>query len=127
MRERALKRGLWYFAHPLTAMKEDGSRDWEKERENFHLANKRAVELLRRGYNIFSPISHSYPIQDEAGHEEDCQFPWYLLDEDIIRRTKWDGLILAPGWENSKGCNAERRLFESLKLPIKLYQEIIEE
>jgi len=62
--------GIWYFAHPFT-VKKNGCHDVEAERENFELAAERAAELLKRGYNVFSPVSHSFPIQDVLGHGDE--------------------------------------------------------
>jgi len=119
--------GLWYLAHPLTALCRDGARDTEAERRNYHLSNVRALALFRAGYNVYSPISHSYPIQCEAGHAEDAQLPWYDLDNEFIAAVDWRGIIMAPRWQYSRGCVAERDLFVALGLPVKFYQDIVED
>ena len=107
------ERGLWYFAHPYT-----GDED-----SNFRLCNWRAAQFISLGYNIFSPISHSHPIQraapDLAGDI------WYTLDDQIIAACAFVGIILAPGWEHSRGCRHERRLFQQRGLPILTYTEAL--
>ena len=55
-------KGLWYFAHPYTVKDDDGRYVPEGEEANFQLANIRAAELIRLGYNVYSPISHTHPI-----------------------------------------------------------------
>lgn len=100
---------LYYFAHPYSGNPE----------ENFRLANERTLKLLNAGYNVFSPITHSHPLQAIESH--DYEF-WMQLDEVIIPRC--GGLILAPGWRKSKGCQSERDIFAKRGLPILEYAEL---
>ena len=118
-------RGLYYFAHPLTVPDADGGRNCDAERRNFEACTARTALLVVAGYNIFSPITHSYPIQDVLGHEPENQQSWYALDNEFIKRTDWDGIILGPGWERSRGCRRERALFEKLGYPVFSYEDIV--
>ena len=110
-------KGLWYFAHPYTCRDKDGSYVPEGEEANFNICNMRAAELLIRGYNVYAPISHTHPIHRAcpiflAQHEHDI---WYKLDNEVIARTDWNGIILAPKWGESGGCKAEYDWFLSHK------------
>lgn len=98
---------LWYFAHPYSSSEPDGRS------KNFHLCNQRAVQLLDAGYHIFSPISHSHPLQGVARNGSEF---WLDLDASFMQRC--DGLILAPGWETSKGCRVEQDYFSKAGKPI---------
>jgi hypothetical protein len=122
-------KGLWYMAHPYTSIDAEGRFVPEAEDANFQLANHRAAELLKRGYNIYSPISHTHPIHracpEFLGNREHEM--WYHLDNDLISRTNFDGIILPPGWQESKGCCAERELFEAAGKAIKHYNVIMNE
>ena len=104
---------LWYFAHPYS------SPSKENHSENFALCNDRAVRLLDNGYLIFSPISHSHPLQHVK--ESTLDF-WLKLDVEFMDRC--DGLILAPGWEESEGCRFEYEYFKEKNKPILFYSEI---
>ena len=115
----ANKKGLWYFAHPYTVRDAAGRCVLEAEDANYRLCCRRAGYLIRRGYNVFAPICHSHPIL--------CATPalrgrgavlWYVLDNQIIERCDFDGIILAPGWQNSAGCRHERELFKQEGLPV---------
>lgn len=112
---------LWYFAHPYSVWK-DGERDHEAEKRNFELCNVRAAVLLELRYNIVSPISHSYSICQALPNGDG--FDWYALDNLIIAKTDFRGIILAPGWENSKGCVDEKERFESLAKEVLLFVDI---
>lgn len=102
--------GLYYFAHPYTRRDENGNRVQAAEDANFILACVRSGELIRRGFNIYSPIAHTHPIHMScpallAAHEAEL---WYHLDNEFIDSVKWEGIILAPEWDTSVGCRAER-------------------
>lgn len=122
-------KGLFYFAHKYTAKDVDGNYVQAAESANFAICNFRAGELLKRGYNVYSPISHTHPIhmatpQFLAEHAHEM---WYGLDNEIIAKCNFDGIILAPGWEDSKGCIAELQMFKDTKAEASVlyYDEIV--
>lgn len=126
---KPMEKGLWYFAHPYTAKRKDGTFIPEAEDANFQLANQRASELLKRGYNIYSPISHTHPIHRScpAFLKNEEHEMWYGLDNDFIEKTDWAGIILAPDWESSRGCVDELKRFQRKGLPSKLYTDVLKE
>jgi len=124
---KSSNRGLWYFAHPYTCRDKNGNFVAEGEEANFNLCNMRAAELLIKGYNIYAPISHTHPIHRScpvflAKQEHEL---WYQLDNEVIDKTNWDGIILAPGWENSSGCKAEKERIEARGLKVLYYNDIV--
>jgi len=121
--------GLYYFAHPYTCKDKDGNFVSEGEESNFQLCNIRAAKLINAGYNVYAPISHTHPIHRAcpeflARHEHEL---WYQLDNEVIDKTNWDGIILAPGWEKSSGCKAEKERIEARELPVLFYLDIMDE
>jgi len=121
-------KGFFYFAHPYTCRDKDGKFVPECEHTNFQICNQRAARLFEAGYNIYSPISHTHPIHRAsplflARHEHEA---WYNLDLEFIAKTKFDGIILAPGWHRSKGCRLEKSWFDDKKLKILTYEEALE-
>jgi len=122
-------KGLWYFAHPYTCKDAEGYYVQAGEDANFAICCIRSGELLERGYNIYSPIAHTHPIHKAsptflARREHDM---WYRLDNEFIAKTDWAGIILAPGWDESKGCIAECGQFVLRGLPVKHYEDIVQE
>lgn len=89
---------------------------------NFVTVNHIAAELLAKGVNVFSPISHSHPIGAMLPPELNSshQF-WMSVDEPFM----WlcDGLIVvqAPGWEASRGLAEEIGHFKGQGKPIVHY------
>jgi len=121
--------GLWYFCHPYTRKDRQGNYVPAAEAANFLLACVRSGELIRRGFNIYSPIAHTHPIHAAcpallASHEHEL---WYHLDNEVIDAIKWKGIILAPEWETSKGCVAECDRISAQGGRVCRYEEIINE
>jgi len=124
---KATNRGLWYFAHPYTCKDSKGNYVSEGEEANFNLCNIQAAKLIKAGYNIYAPITHTHPIHRAspellARHEHEL---WYQLDNEFIDSVMWKGIILAPDWEKSLGCRAEKERFEAKGLQVLLYSDII--
>jgi len=120
-------KGFFYLAHPYTCKDTNGKFVPEGEQANFELCNQRAARLFEAGYNVYSPISHTHPIHRASPmflsrHEHEA---WYKLDLEFIAKTKFDGIILAPGWENSKGCRMECDAFTERGLKVMSYEEAL--
>jgi hypothetical protein len=120
--------GFFYLAHPYTC-RHHITHDFidTGEQANFELANQRAARLFEAGYNIYSPISHTHPIHrasplflSRCEHEA-----WYDLDNEVIDKTQFDGIILSPGWEKSIGCVAEKERFEKRGLKVMTFTEAL--
>ena len=123
---KSTNKGLWYFAHPYTCKDTNGNFVPAGEEANFNLCNSRAAQLFQLGYNVYAPISHTHPIHRAspdflARHEHEL---WYQLDNEFIDGTDWSGIILAPGWEKSSGCRAEKERIEARGLQVLFYTDI---
>jgi hypothetical protein len=78
----------------------------EVMRQRFETANRTAAELMKRGLLIYSPISHSHPIA-QHGLPLDWEY-WQHYDKEILSICDELIIIMADGWEESNGINAER-------------------
>jgi len=97
---------LCYLAHPFSSDEIGG------ERINYEDVTNIAANLFDRGYTVYSPITHCYPIKLINGKQWDF---WMCFDSMLMSRC--DILILCPNWENSRGCNEEKRIFEEQGKP----------
>ena len=118
---------LYYFAHPYTGY---GETKQEIEEANFRLCSVRTARLVESGYAVFSPIIHSHPVETSspvilAMEKTERHALMMQLDFIIISRTNFDGIILAPNWQYSKGCTMEHKKFMELNKPVLLYNEIV--
>ena len=118
---------LYYFAHPLTARDSCGNRSEEREYLNYLNSLQRTAKLLSLGYNVISPIPHSYKINEELKKLRIEDYGWYSLDNEMIEKTNFNGIILAPNWESSFGCREEKKKFEEKGLEVLLYEDIVKD
>jgi len=107
-----MRPGFYYLCHPYSAETKEGRI------ANYKLCCRRSAKLLLKGYNIFSPIVHSHPIETASPEmlkwsiEDRWQF-WIDIDIAILEQIDFTGAILAPGWGKSKGCKKEYEWFLS--------------
>ncbi len=80
--------------------------------ERFKAVNKKAGELMGRGYCVFSPISMTHPIALENELPGHWEF-WEKQDMPFIEWCDEFHIYCLPGWEESKGIKAE---FERAKI-----------
>jgi hypothetical protein len=103
---------LVYLASPLT------HPDAEVRRQR-SVAVARACGWLmnnRRDYSYLSPIAYAHLIASECSLPYEWQF-WAEIDECLLSRCEEIWVVCMPGFKNSTGVNAERKIAERLGLP----------
>jgi len=123
------QREIFYFAHPYTCKNEKGEYIPGGEEANFRICNYRASKLIEKGYLIYSPISHSHPIHvaNSCFLKNDMYTMWMQCCIDMISIIPFKGIILAPGWEGSSGCQEEYEIFYEAGKDILYYSDIVVE
>lgn len=111
-----MKLGYWYLCHPYSAQTIEGRIS------NFKLCCKRSAKLLLNGYNIFSPIVHSHLIEMASSEmlkwsAKDRWKFWINIDIALLEYVGFTGVILAPGWGASQGCQMEYDWFTAHQQP----------
>ncbi len=84
--------------------------------ERFKAVCKAAAILMQRGYLILAPICHSHPIA-KHGLPTDWIF-WEKYDRAILRRCEEMWVLMLPGWESSRGVQAEIKIAKELGMPV---------
>lgn len=103
-----------YLASPYT------HPDKSIKAQRFESVNKKAAELMNRGYCVFSPISMTHPIaiaKDLPGHWEF----WEKQDKPFIEWCDEFHIYCLPGWRESKGIKAEFEIAKSLNKKVILH------
>jgi hypothetical protein len=72
----------------------------------FVLVSKVAAKLMGEGKYIFSPITHCHPLAELASLPENWEF-WEGYDRCMIAACDKLLVLRLPGWEISKGVQAE--------------------
>lgn len=78
-----------------------------------------AAKLSIRGYNVFSPLTHSHYIAEYIRNHCDHDF-WLTRDLELIKTGIFEQCFVycLPGWESSFGISVETKLFKELNIPI---------
>jgi hypothetical protein len=115
-----------YIAGPMT----------RREKFNFPAFDKMRDRLVKEGFEVFSPADHDRFLlgktADWQPEEKDSEGPWIkwaIKDAPSLRTMlgadlQWiaahaDAMVMLPGWEDSKGANAEWALAKALGLDIR--------
>jgi len=95
---------------------------------SYKIANKVAADLMKKGYIVFSPISHSHVIADYLEPElRYSQSFWMAQDLQLIEWCDEVHLVCIGEYgheliEKSKGCQSEIRTAKELNKPIKIIE-----
>lgn len=81
-------------------------------------AAKITAELLKHGYKVYSPITHTHPIAMYGNVDPYDHHVWLPFDKAVMDRA--DALLVAkmPGWDTSKGVAFEIETFQKAGKPI---------
>jgi len=101
------KKPLIYLACPYTG----------NEEENFKAVSKKAAELMNQGMTIFSPIAMAHPMATFGKLPGNWEF-WEKFDKDYLSCCHQLIVYRLPGWEKSKGVQAEIKIAQEMGIPI---------
>lgn len=90
--------------------------------ERLKAINQSAVKLIKEGYIVYSPITHSVPLA-KLGLPEDWDY-WEKIDREFIEWADAVCVLMLEGWEKSKGVRAEIEIAKSLNK--KIYYQLPE-
>lgn len=96
---------------------------------NFPAFDYAAAKLRNQGHHVFSPAerdreAYGADIENNpTGDEAKVTNPACTIRDCMLVDTQWicvhaEAVALLPGWEKSKGANAERALAEAIGLTI---------
>ena len=105
-----MKKKLIYLACPYT------HRDSRVSVDRFREVNKVAAGLIKEGFLVFSPISHSHPITVH-GIRGDFEY-WKEFDKAIMDLCEELYVLKLEGWRESKGVAFEMSYMESKGKPV---------
>lgn len=96
-----------------------GQPDW-----NFPLFFAVADKLRALGYEPNNPAENDGPdvataiAHANAVHRAGRHGWAAYMKRDVVRLVSCDGVVLLPGWENSRGARLEARLARDLEMPV---------
>jgi len=106
-----------YLACPYSSFSKNIFLDRFIKWRRFRKVSKKAGELMDQGYIVFSPLSHSHPIQ-KLRKEVDAWKFWKRQDFSFILWCDEFHILCLEGWEYSKGIRDELAFAKLLKKKI---------
>jgi hypothetical protein len=91
---------------------------------SYEIANEMSVHFINKGYNVFSPITHSHPLT-KYGLRGDFAF-WEEMDKQYVDWADEVVVIVVPenGWElieSSIGVQGEKTHAEESGKPVRFF------
>jgi hypothetical protein len=79
-----------------------------------------AGKLMNEGKVVFSPISHGHIIAEIHNLPTDWEY-WEKSCKVFVSRSTKVLVIMAEGWESSRGVSEEIKVAEELGIPVEYY------
>jgi len=98
-----------YLACPYT------HKDPKIRQQRFEIVNQKAAELMRKGFVVYSPITHSHLL-------EGLPQTWEFWQTQCLPLVKWADefvVLMLDGWQESVGVNAETAYAKEINKPIR--------
>ena len=99
------------LTRPLTYLASPYSHPEEVVRERrFRMVTDAAAWLIEnKGWNVFSPITHSHPLADLGGLKGDWEV-WKQIDTEYLGVSQRMVVLQLDGWNKSTGVLAEIKI-----------------
>ena len=81
--------------------------DYRVREERFLQAAQATGKLILKGYNVFSPISHSHPIYELVPETGESWEQWAAINHEMIDLSTEVWVLTIPGWTESRGVANE--------------------
>jgi hypothetical protein len=108
---------------PLTYLGCPYTGTYDQRVARFEAVTRATAHLIRtRGWTVFSPITHSHPLEQIGGLRGDWAF-WRRQDENFLWCSNQMIILTLPGWEFSEGIAGEITIATKLDIPIYLLDE----
>lgn len=91
----------------------------------YEMISEITVELIHRGYNVFSPIAYSHPLATKFNLNGDWEF-WRKLDLAFLDICTMMVVVAFDGWSHSKGVSDEMKHAIDTGKPIVLFNPTYE-
>lgn len=113
---------LWYFASPYSCYDDDPEVVARILDARFRQVSMDAADLMRMGFRLFAPISHTHPIAEFGNLDHGDHTIW--LPADRVIHSRCDGVIvdMIPGWRESHGVTEELKWAREESKSILLYE-----
>lgn len=105
------KKRFYYIASPYS------SPSATERYERFAAVEEFTARLLAGGYCVYSPIVYNHAMAIEYGLPTDWEF-WAKVDMRFLSLCDACIVLQYPGWDKSRGVQAEIRYCKRRKIPL---------
>lgn len=88
-------------------------------------ANRAAARIMEEGRLVFSPLSHSHPVEQHMAEIHDTAW-WMRQDLAFMEHCTECVVLTLPGWRDSKGVAIEIAWFEARGRSVTYRGELVE-
>ena len=127
-----MKNKLVYLATPYSfivkskeiglTMPDYSKQEREVKQKRFEAVNEVAAKLIKKGFVVISPISHSHPIAEQCNIDASFE-TWAGLDFALIARCDMVFVLCLKGWEDSQGVKNEINFATGNHIPVMFIDE----
>ena len=89
----------------------------------FDAANKATAHLMETGHIVFSPLSHSHPVEQFMAEIHDTAW-WMRQDLAFMDFCDECVVLTVDGWEASKGVTFEANWFRERSRPVRMMEPL---
>ena len=86
--------------------------------KRFHIASRAALWFMQKGWIVFSPLSHTIPIEEQSDGPLGWEAFWQKQDFAMLKRCDRLFVLKIEGWKESVGVRDEIKWAEQLSMPI---------
>ena len=99
--------------------------DHNIRRKRFEALTAVAAEIVKQGHIVYSPITHTHPIDLHfvRGDVHLSYDFWCDFDETFMSVCTEMVIVPLEGWDKSSGVKREREYFEKRGLPVTFYAQ----
>jgi hypothetical protein len=95
------------YSHPVAQVRE----------ARFGAVNRVTAQLMKKGFVVFSPISHTHPIAVAGDLPKGWDY-WEHFDRVFLSMSRKLYILTLDGWKESEGVQGEIEIAKELNLPI---------
>lgn len=89
--------------------------------QRFRVVNAVAARLMRDGFHVFSPISHTHPIAEAGDLPRGWEF-WEAYDRTLLSACGKIIVLMQAGWRESTGVTAELAIAAEMGLVVEFLE-----
>ena len=115
----ATRKGLIYLASPYTL---NGTASETQREERVEQVTRCAHMMMSMGMNVFSPVTHSYYVEQSRWPLAFSTTEWLQIDFEYLGSAVGMAVLMLDGWQKSIGVTREIEYARKHHIPVMFIQ-----